>query len=115
MVSHNNGLPTAQRNPSGGHSVLDALSVSDSAQPHPGETLFDLETIKDLVVKGAIPQHMGMLIARLLWTAERYSIPARESMVAWYLRVQLGVDARARDDYKQVVMNFRKKEDEEGP
>lgn len=101
-------LPTAQRNSAGGMSLLEALSYDQGGQPHPGETLFQLESIKDLVVKGVIPTRMATLISRMLWKAHRYNVPALLDLIEWYLRTQLGVDGRARDDYKEVVMNMRK-------
>jgi len=107
-------LPTAQRNSGrAGGSALEQMGfISEEAQPHPGELLFQIENLKDLVMKSDIPQNMVSIIARMLWKGERYGIPALVGLVEWYLLCRLPVDRKSRQEYLDIVVG-KKKLDEE--
>ena len=107
-------LPTVQRN-SGrpGGSALEQMGfIQEVEQPHPGELLFQIENLKDLVMKSDIPENMVSIIARMLWKAERYSVPALTSLVEWFLVCRLPVNRQARLEYMEIVVG-KKKQDEE--
>ena len=107
-------LPPASRN-SGqpGGSILESFAYGGGeAQPHPGEALFNITEIKELLIKGDIPEKMVPLVSRMLWKAERYKVDTLQSMVEWYLYTRLGADRQSRKEYMEVVMNLRPKDDD---
>ena len=113
MTTGQGDLPTAQRNSKPGRSLLEQIGFAgDTDQRHPGEVLFDIGDLKDLVIKSDIPEAMAKIISRMLWKAERYKIPALQSLVEWYLICRLPVGRQAREEYIRVVIGEKLKAEE---
>ncbi len=106
-------LPSAQRNSPHGSALEGSGFLFDENQPHPGELLFKIEDLKDLVMKGDIPENQVQNIARMLWKAERYKITVLERQVYWYLLARLPVNRQSREEYIKVVVGEKKKEQED--
>ncbi len=106
-------LPSAQRNSGEKGSLLEGFGFPETETYNPGEALFEIGDIKDLVVRGDIPEKMVPLLTRMLWKAERFRVSALEDLVKWYLLTRLGTNRAARREYMEVTMNAKKPGDED--
>jgi len=108
-------LPVANRNSArpGGSLLEQTGFFGDADQRHPGELLFEITSLRDLVIKGDIPEGMVQVLSRMLWKAERYKIPVLASMVEWYLLTRLPVNRQTREEFIKVVIGEKLKQDED--
>lgn len=105
-------LAPAQRNTEG-KNLLTSFTYGDGEQPHPAEQLFTVGTIEELIVKGDVPERMAVIIGRMLWLSERYSITTLESMVKWYLLSRLGINRASRKEFIEVLIAQRHKAEDD--
>ena len=86
----------------------------EEEKPHPGEILFQIGTLEQLVIKGDIPERVVGPMTKLLWKAERYDIGTLKQFLRWYLLTGLGKDRKARKEYIEIVTKFKEAGENEG-
>lgn len=106
-------LPVAQRNTKKDNVLQGIMAEALDGGPHPGEQLFEIEELEQLVIKGDIPEKMVGVLAQMLWEADRYNISALRARVRWYLLARLGASREGRKEYMQMVIGVKRKEEEE--